>query len=90
METKSFRCDKKLKDELLFIQNLHDTNQSQAIKEAIHAYYLILKEEQMSKKSPGKIFRRSGYLGGFKGDKDLSTSYKEVITKGIKRKYDKK
>lgn len=90
MESMSFRCDQQIKSELLFIQNQQESTQSQAIKAAIHAYYLFLQEEERSKKSPVKIFKKSGYLGSFKGDRNLSTNYKEIISKGMKLKYGEK
>lgn len=72
------------------MEGLQNISQSQAIKASIHAYYLHLQEEQMTKKSPAMIFKKSGYLGSFKGDKNLSTNYKKVLTKCLKKKYDKK
>lgn len=47
------------------------------------------RKRQMEKSSPAKIFKNSGYLGGFKGDKDLSVNYKEILANSIKKKYDK-
>lgn len=87
METFSFRYDKNVKKELDFIKTYHNSNQSQAIKDAIHAFYQNLKREEKAKLSPAEILKESGFIGSFEGKKNLSTKYKEEITKGIKAKH---
>jgi hypothetical protein len=87
METFSFRYDEKVKKELDFIKACLNSNQSQAIKDAIHAFYQCLKKEEKAKLSPSQILKESGFIGSFKGKKNLSTTYKEELTKGIKTKH---
>ena len=90
METFSFRFDEKIKRELDFIKSYLNANQSQAIKDAIHAFYQFLKQEEQAQLSPAEIFKKSGFIGSFKGKKDLSTNYKEEVTKSIKAKHGSK
>ena len=87
METFSFRYDEKVKRELDFIKTYLDSNQSQAIKDAIHAFYQYLKIEEQTKLSPKEIFKESGFIGCFQGKKNLSTTYKKETTKSIKAKH---
>lgn len=84
METFSFRYDEKVKRELDFIKASLNANQSQSIKDAIHAFYQYLKMEEKAKLSPSQILKESGFIGSFKGKKNLSTTYKGELTKGIK------
>jgi hypothetical protein len=87
METFSFRYDEKVKKELDFIKAHLNSNQSQAIKDAIHTFYEYLKMEEKAKLSPLEILKESGFIGCFKGEKNLSTTYKEQLTKRIKAKH---
>lgn len=61
MERISFRIEDQLKEELAFVKASLNSNQSQAIKEAIHAFYQHLQSQEKSKKSSQKIFKDSGY-----------------------------
>ena len=88
METFSFRCDDKLKKELDFIKTTLNSNQSQAIKDAIHAFYQVLKTQEQSQRSPQEILKESGFIGSFEAKEDLSVTYKSDITKGLKAKHD--
>lgn len=87
METFSFRYDEQVKKELDFIKTYLKSNQSQAIKDAIHAFYRCLKMEEKAKKSPAEILKESGFIASFAGPKNLSTVYKQKLTKGIKDKH---
>lgn len=87
METFSFRYDERVKRELDFIKSYFDSNQSQAIKDAIHAFYQHLKMEEQAQLSPKQIFEESGFIGCFQAEKNLSTTYKKKITKSIKAKH---
>lgn len=87
METISFRFDKELKKELNFIKTTLNSNQSQAIKDAIHAFYQHLKKEEKAKKSPQEILKESGFIGSFEAKTDLSVSYKRELVKGLKEKH---
>jgi len=83
MEIISFRYDDELKKELNFIQTTINSNQSQAIKNSIHAFYLYLKNKKQTKKSPQEILMESGFIGSFEARKDLSVTYKrDVVTSG--------
>jgi hypothetical protein len=88
MDIISFRFNKDLKHELDFIKATLNVSQTQAIKDAIHAFYHHLITEEESKKSPYELFKESGYLGSFSSKKDLSTGYKEELTKGLKDKHE--
>lgn len=90
METISFRIENELKKELAFVKSTLNTTQTDAIKEAIHAYYIYLLKQERSKKSPQEIFKESGYIGSFKGRKDLSVTYKKNIDRALKAKYESK
>lgn len=90
METISFRADDELKRELDYVKSALNSTQSQAIKDAIHAFYQKLLVQEKSRKSPQIIFNESGYLGSFQGPSDLSVSYKKNLAKGLKAKYDRK
>ena len=87
METISFRFDDELKKELDYIKTTLNSNQSQAIKDAIHAFYQHLKTQEKAKQSPQEILKGSGFIGSFQADKDLSVTYKRDITKGLKGKH---
>lgn len=87
MQTFSFRDDDSIKEELDFIKATLHSNQSKAIKNAIHAYYLHLKEQEQLKKSPQEILKQTGFIGCFSGPKDLSTNYKQILTKELKKKH---
>lgn len=86
MRMLSLRLDEKTEKELNYIKLTLNENQSLAVKEAIHAYYETLVAAE-SHKSPADIFMDSGYIGSFKAEKDLSTNYKEKLTKGLERKH---
>ena len=88
MDIISFRFDKEVKRELDFIKISLNVTQTQAIKDAIHAFYHNLKAQEESKKSHYEMFKESGYLGSFSSKKDLSTTYKEELTKGLKAKHE--
>lgn len=90
METFSFRCDDKSKKELDFIKASLNSNQSQAIKDAIHAFYVILKTQEQEQRSPQEILKESGFIGSFEAKKDLSVTYKQDIAKGLRAKHDVK
>ncbi len=85
MRIVSLRLDKKAEQELEYIKSIHE-NQSQAVKEAIHAYYEILMKTEKPKIS-SEMFKSSGYVGSFKAKKDLSTNYKEELTSDLKKKH---
>jgi hypothetical protein len=87
METISFRFDDELRKELEFIKKALNSNQSQAIKDAIHAFYQLLKNQEESKQSPQELLKESGFIGSFKARKDLSVTYKRDINKGLKSKH---
>ena len=87
METFSFRCDDTLKKELDFIKTSLNSNQSQAIKDAIHAFYQILKAEEQGEQSPQDILKESGFIGSFEAKKNLSGTYKNEIANGFKAKH---
>lgn len=87
METFSFRYDDNVKKELDFIKAYLNSTQSQAIKDAIHAFYQYLKAEEKAKSSPTEILKESGFIGSFEGKRNLSTTYKQELTKGIKAKH---
>lgn len=87
METISFRFDDELKKELDFIKTAINLNQSQAIKEAIHAFYQFLKTQEQAERSPQEILKESGFIGSFQAKKDLSVTYKRDIAKGLKAKH---
>lgn len=87
METISFRFDDELKKELDFIKATLNSNQSQAIKDAIHAFYQLLKNQEQAKKLPQEILKESGFIGSFQAKKDLSATYKRDIVKGLKTKH---
>ncbi len=82
METFSFRCDDKSKKELEYIKESLNSNKSQAIKDAIHAFYVHLKTQEQEQLSPQKILKESGFIGSFEAKKDLSVTYKQDIAKG--------
>lgn len=86
MRMLSLRLDEKTEKELNYIKLTLKESQSLAVKEAIHAYYKMLVATE-SYKSPTDIFMDSGYIGSFKAEKDLSTNYKEKLTKGLKKKH---
>ena len=88
METASFRFDDEVKKELNFIKATLNSNQSQAIKNAIHAFYQHLKNQEKAKKSPKEILMESGFIGSFEAKNDLSVTYKRELTKGLKRKHE--
>ena len=90
METISFRIEEQLKEELAFVKATLNANQSQAIKEAIHAFYQHLQSQERLKKSPQTILKETGFIGSFKGEKDLSVNYKKYLTRGWKAKYEDK
>lgn len=77
MGTLSFRYDEKVKRELDFIKTYLDSNQNQAIKEAIHAFYRHLKMQEQAQLSPKQILEESGFIGCFQAEKNLSTTYKK-------------
>lgn len=79
MGTISFRIDTELRRKLTLIRSKLKSTQSQAIKDAIHAYYHHLQLHKKTKKSPEEIFKESGYLGSFENRKDLSVSYKSAL-----------
>ena len=87
MQTISFRFDAEVKKELDYIKSHINSSQSQAIKDAIHAYYRHLQEQEEEKKSPQQLLKESGYIGSFKGRKNLSTTYKNDITNYLKTKH---
>lgn len=90
MEVISFRIDKDLKKELEHLTNSLNSSQSQAIKDAIHAFYQQIINQEKVKKTPQMILRESGYIGSFEGRRDLSVTYKRDITKGLEKKHGKK
>lgn len=65
-----------------------NSNQSQAIKDAIHAFYHQLKTCEQVKKSPEEILKSSGFIGSFEVKKDLSETYKREVVKGFKAKHE--
>jgi hypothetical protein len=79
MDIISFRSNKEFKQELDFIKLTLNVSQSQAIKDAVHAFYQYLKDREEVEKSPYEIFKESGYLGSFSSRKDLSTTYKNDL-----------
>lgn len=87
METFSFRYDDQIKKELDYIKASLHSNQSQAIKDAIHAFYKALKTENEAKSSPQQLLKESGFIGSFEAKKNLSETYKEDIAKGLKKKH---
>lgn len=86
MRMLSLRLDEKTEKELNYIKLTLKESQSLVVKEAIHAYYKTLIEAE-SHKSAADIFMDSGYIGSFKAEKDLSSNYKEKLTKGLERKH---
>lgn len=88
METISFRIENQLKEELAFVKAALNSTQSDAIKEAIHAFYKYLQKQEKSKKTPQEIFKESGFIGCFKGRKDLSVNYKKELALSLKAKYE--
>jgi hypothetical protein len=83
----SFRYDENVKKEIEYIQSsLDDATQSYVVKEAIHAYYVQLKQEK-NRASPAKTLAESGYIGSFKAAKNLSTHYKQMLTSSLKKKH---
>lgn len=87
MKTISLRVDRELEEEIDFVKAALDTTQTQVIKEAIHAFYLYLQNQEKLKKSPKEIFKSSGYIGSFEGKKDLSVNYKKELARGLKAKH---
>lgn len=83
--TTSFRFDDKVKGELDYIKDTLQASQSEAIKEAIHIYYQILMKK--STESPVDILKKSGFIGSFKGNKNLSKNYKQKLERGWKNKH---
>ncbi len=90
METISFRIDEDIKKELTYVKETLNATQTQAIKDAIHALYQYLLKQEKSKKSPQEIFKESGYIGSFRGKKDLSLDYKRDLIHGLKAKHESK
>ena len=88
MWTSSFRYDKEARDELNFIVSKLGVNKSEAITEAIHTFYKILKESNSKEKSSAEIFLESGFVAGHEDEELLSTNYKEKLSKQLKDKYD--
>ena len=86
MGVTSFRLDEHVRDELDFIKGALQTNQTEAIVEAIHAYYQILRQKKPTK-SQFDVLTEIGFIGCFKGNRHLSTNYKEVLEKGWKKKH---
>ena len=86
MRMLSLRLDEKTEKELNYIKLTLNESQSLVVKEAIHAYYETLVAAE-SHKSAADIFMDSGYIGSFKAEKDLSTNYKEKLTKDLERKH---
>lgn len=87
METFSFRYDDQIKKELDYIKSNLNSNQSQAIKDAIHAFYKVLKTQEAAKRSSPDLLKESGFIGSFEANKNLSVTYKEDISKGLKKKH---
>ena len=87
MWTSSFRYGKEARDELNFIVSKLGVNKSEAIIEAIHTFYKILKEKKSKEKSSAEIFFESGFIGGHEDENLLSTNYKEKLKKQVRDKY---
>lgn len=86
MRMLSLRLDDQAAKELDYIKLALHENQSQVVKEAIHAYYVTLIDSE-SPKSSAEIFINSGFIGSFEAEKDLSVNYKEKLTKKLKEKH---
>lgn len=82
----SLRLDKRVERELDYIKFILNENQSQAVKEAIHAFYEILLKTK-SQKMPSEILKSTGYIGSFTAEANLSTNYKKELTKNLKKKH---
>lgn len=55
-------------------------SQTEAIREAIHMCYEVLHKKYNA--NSAEIFKKSGFIGAFKGDRHLSTNYKKKLKKG--------
>lgn len=84
------RLDENLSNEIEFIKSsLKLSNTTAVLSQAIHLLYSITKEKQ-SKKSSLQLFEESGLLGCMEGAADLSTSYKDEISKILLQKHAQK
>jgi hypothetical protein len=86
MKMVSLRLDEKAEKELDYIKSVLHESQSQALKEAIHAYYEILMKTK-SQKNPAEIFKSSGFIGCFNADRDLSSDYKRKLNDNLEKKH---
>jgi len=86
----SFRSDEQIKKEIDYIKYACNATQTQAIKDAIHAFYRQLQLKEDGGKSPQELLTQSGFIGSFEANEDLSTNYKEYLAQGLKNKHDSK
>jgi hypothetical protein len=81
------RLDKELNQEIQFLKSsLKLASTTSVLAEAIHMLYAITKKKQ-SEKSSLQLFEESGLLGCMEGTADLSTTYKDEISKMLKQKH---
>lgn len=84
------RLNDELSREIEFLKSsLNLTNTTSIVTQAIHLMYITTKNEQ-SAKSSLQLFEESGLLGCIQGAADLSTSYKEEISKSLQQKHAQK
>lgn len=81
------RLSEDVSREIEFLKSsLNLVNTTSVVTEAIHLLYTITKKKH-SAKSSFQLFEESGLLGCIEGASDLSTSYKEEISKVIRQKH---
>jgi hypothetical protein len=69
--------------------SLNLTNTTSVVTQAIHLLYTTTKEKQSAKSSLER-FEESDLLGSIEGASDLSTNYKEEISKVVQKKHAQK
>lgn len=87
MGSMSFRFSKQMEDELEFIQNELNTTKTEVLKIAIHHLYDQTVTSK-KKESLAEYLKKSGIIGAFKAEENLSTDYKSIIEEGWDSKYE--
>ena len=84
------RLSEDLSCEIEFLKSsLNLSNTTSIVTQAIHLLYTTTKKKQ-SAKSSLQLFEESGLLGCIEGASDLSTNYKEEISKAVQKKHEQK
>jgi metal-responsive CopG/Arc/MetJ family transcriptional regulator len=78
------RLDQQTRERLEYIIEHTGVNRSTAIKQAIHYSCDALSENE----HPAAIMEKFGFISCANGEEDLSTTYKEVMTKSLGAKHD--